>query len=156
MNVDYKRLGNDLTAIFVIAFADASPGLGNEPEEEEEQMKIVKMVQESYISTRSQPSQSFLPLEPLVILYTISRHMTVVQGSSQNNPRVAAKRDINITKTKLLAVNYDIHDTENRSTCFRVQTVEPIVTKIGTYSRTPLIRTRANPEPSVIRTVHGE
>ncbi|PRD34186.1 UNVERIFIED_CONTAM: hypothetical protein NCL1_15364 [Trichonephila clavipes] len=34
-----------------------APILGNEPEEEE-QMKIVKMVQESYISTRPQPSQS--------------------------------------------------------------------------------------------------
>ncbi|GFQ65941.1 hypothetical protein TNCT_382371 [Trichonephila clavata] len=36
---------------------DDAPILGNEPEEEE-QMKIVKMVQESYISTRPQPSQS--------------------------------------------------------------------------------------------------
>ncbi|XP_055939522.1 uncharacterized protein LOC129969127 isoform X2 [Argiope bruennichi] len=38
---------------------DASPGHGNEAEEEE-QMKIVKMVQESYISTRAQPSQSVI------------------------------------------------------------------------------------------------
>lgn len=52
-----KDCSNDLTAIFLLLFADVL-GRGNEPEEEEEQMKIVKMVQESYISTRNQPSQS--------------------------------------------------------------------------------------------------